>query len=143
MAKKKRPQKLVEIARSFSYKLNVGNFESRDFFCSRKQEATVKEAVKVSEMLFKFCEDEVIKSVRAYQLENLPVKEPVKATGKDFAKAKKEAPQREAEEKKAEELGEDKLKEDSERAVNESASLATEGEGLEEALPIINEDEQK
>ena len=63
-AKKKSKQKLCEIARSFSYKLNVGNFESRDFFCSQKAEVPEKQAVKKSEELYVFCRAEVSKSVQ-------------------------------------------------------------------------------
>ena len=41
----------VEIARSFSYKLNVGNYESRDFFCSQKSECAIEESEEVSSAL--------------------------------------------------------------------------------------------
>lgn len=57
---------LVEIARSFSYKLNVGNYESRDFFCSQKAEVPESEAEKTSELLYQFCKNEVMKSVEKY-----------------------------------------------------------------------------
>ena len=59
-------EKLVEIARSFSYKKNVGNYETRDFFCSQKAEVTESEAEKVSKELYEFCRDEVMKSVKSY-----------------------------------------------------------------------------
>src|SRR5579863_8321687 len=55
---------LVEIARSFSYKLNAGNYESRDFFCSQKAECKLKDAEDVSEALYAFCKSEVLKSVK-------------------------------------------------------------------------------
>ena len=64
--------KLTDICRSFSYKLNTGNYESRDFFASRREEVAKKDAVKKSEELYAFCKDEVMKSVYAYQMENLP-----------------------------------------------------------------------
>ena len=70
-------EKLVEIARSFSYKLNVGNFESRDFFCSHKAEVKEEEAEEASEKLHAFCKSEVIKSLNAYLKENNPEKEEV------------------------------------------------------------------
>ena len=60
-------QALVEIARSFSYKLNVGNYESRDFFCSQKAECLAEDAARVSGELYKFCRSEVHKSVREYK----------------------------------------------------------------------------
>ena len=78
-------QSLVEVARSFSYKLNVGNFESRDFFCSQKAECLEKEAEKISEILYEFCKDEVMKSVNGYLIENIiqekPAEPPVKWIG--------------------------------------------------------------
>jgi hypothetical protein len=69
MAKKKtRRNNLVEIARSFSYKLNIpGAYESRDFFCSQKAECKPGDAEKVSEALYQFCKSEVVKSVNGYR----------------------------------------------------------------------------
>ena len=58
--------KLIEIARSFSYKLNLGNYQTANFFCSQKAEVPLEEAVKTSEELFKFCKEEVMKSVDEY-----------------------------------------------------------------------------
>ena len=57
----------VEIARSFSYKLNVGNYESRDFFCSQKSECSEAEAEDVSERMYIFCRSQVLKAVAEYQ----------------------------------------------------------------------------
>ena len=74
--------KLTEICRSFSYKLNAGNYESRDFFCSAKEEVKKSGAVKKSEELFAFCKDEVMKSVYAYQLEHLPAEKTEKVVEK-------------------------------------------------------------
>ena len=67
-------KKLVEVARSFSFKLNVGNYESRDFFCSQKAECNESEAEKVSEKLYEFCRNEVMKSVADYHFKNEPDK---------------------------------------------------------------------
>ncbi len=58
---------LVEIARSFSYKVNAGNYETRDFFCSQKAEVPLEDAEKTSEALYQFCKKEVIKSVNEFQ----------------------------------------------------------------------------
>jgi gas vesicle protein len=69
--------KIVEIARVFSFKLNVGNFESRDFFCSQKAECEEKDAVKTSEALYLFCKTEVMKSVNKFIEENKPESEKV------------------------------------------------------------------
>ena len=55
------------VARSFSYKLNAGNFESRDFFCSRKQQCTLDEADAVSESLHQWCQQQVLADVAAYK----------------------------------------------------------------------------
>ena len=65
-------EQLVEIARSFSFKLNVGNYESRDFFCSQKAEVPASEAEKTSEALYEFCKNEVLKSVNKYLSESKP-----------------------------------------------------------------------
>lgn len=64
MANKK--LKLVEITRSFSYKLNMGNYQTADFFCSQKAETNQKDIEKTSELLFDFCRKEVEKSVKKY-----------------------------------------------------------------------------
>lgn len=61
-----KPIARVEIARSFSYKLNTGNYESRDFFCSQKAECTIEDATEVSAALYQFCRSEVLKSVKEY-----------------------------------------------------------------------------
>lgn len=61
----------VEIARSFSYKLNCAShggaqYESRDFFCSQKAECLVADAPEVSSALYHFCKAQVLESVRDY-----------------------------------------------------------------------------
>lgn len=58
---------IVEIARSFGYKLNTGNYESRDFFCSQKAECEAENAETVSEQLHAFCKSQVIKAVNEYK----------------------------------------------------------------------------
>lgn len=64
--------KLVEIARSFSFKLNVGNYESRDFFCSQKAECKAEDAEVTSDRLYQFCRDQVLKAVKEYRQEKMP-----------------------------------------------------------------------
>ena len=59
----------VEITRSFNYKLNVGNYESRDFFCAQKAECSLDEAEEVSERVHAFCKAQVMRAVRDYQQE--------------------------------------------------------------------------
>lgn len=53
----------VEIARSFSFKLNLGNFQSADFFCSQKAECAIEDAEQTSEALYQFCRSQVLKAV--------------------------------------------------------------------------------
>ena len=55
---------LVEVCRSYNYRLNAGNYESRDFFCSQKAECRAEDAEKVSEKLYQFCREQVLKDVR-------------------------------------------------------------------------------
>lgn len=62
-----RDETTIEIARSFSFKLNAGNFESRDFFCSQKAECKWKDAEATSQALYDFCKNEVLKSVNQFR----------------------------------------------------------------------------
>ena len=61
----------VEIARSFSYKLNVGNYESRDFFCSQKAECLPVYADETSKALHAFCRAQVLAAVAEAKKEKL------------------------------------------------------------------------
>lgn len=61
---------LVEVVRSFSYKANVGNYESRDFFCSQKAECRLEDADEVSERLHQFCKQQVLRAVNEYMKED-------------------------------------------------------------------------
>lgn len=54
----------VQITRSFSFKLNLGNYESADFFCSQKADCHPVDADAVSQDLYEFCLDEVMKAVK-------------------------------------------------------------------------------
>lgn len=67
MSASDQPSGLVEIARSFNYTLNVGNYESRQFFCSQKAECRAEDAEAVSERLYAFCKSQVIKAVSEYK----------------------------------------------------------------------------
>ncbi len=62
---------LVEVTRSFSYKLNAGNYESRDFFCSQKAECAPADAPAVSEKLYQFCKQQVMQSVAEWKKEQV------------------------------------------------------------------------
>jgi len=66
-----KPVSRVEVARSFSYKLNCAihggaPYESRDFFCSQKAECAIEDAAEVSAALYAFCRAQVLASVREY-----------------------------------------------------------------------------
>lgn len=60
---------LVEVVRSFSYKLNAGNYESRDFFASQKAECRLEDADVVSDQLYHFCKRQVMRAVEQYRAE--------------------------------------------------------------------------
>ena len=74
-------EELIEIARSYSQKLNTGNYTTSDFFCSAKEEVPKSQAVKTSKRLFQFCKSEVEKSIAEYheeKKEEPPKEEPPK-----------------------------------------------------------------
>lgn len=58
------PARMVEIARSFSFKLNLGGYQSCDFFCSEKAQCAPADAEEVSQKLFEFCRSQVLRSVQ-------------------------------------------------------------------------------
>jgi hypothetical protein len=70
-------EKLTEICRSFGYKLNVGNFMSRDFFCSQKMEVPEDEAEETSKRLWHFCKLMVEKDVAEYIEAHKPAEEQI------------------------------------------------------------------
>lgn len=57
----------VEVVRSFSFKLNLGNYQSADFFCSQKAQCGEDEVDSVSADLYEWCFDQVMASVREVQ----------------------------------------------------------------------------
>ncbi len=54
----------VEIVRSVSFKLNLGNYQSMDFFCSQKAACDPLDADQVSADLYEWCMDQVMESAR-------------------------------------------------------------------------------
>lgn len=56
----------VEISRSFTYKKNVGNYESRDFFCAQRAECAAEEMEEIGDALYAYCKSQVLKSVAAW-----------------------------------------------------------------------------
>ena len=59
-------KELTEITRSFSRKLNLGRYETADFFCSQKLEVPIKEAEEASKQAFHFCKMMVEQDVQNY-----------------------------------------------------------------------------
>jgi len=57
----------IEIARSFSQKVDIGNYQNVDFFASFKAEVSEEEAIKKSGELFEMAKSEVEKSIREYK----------------------------------------------------------------------------
>lgn len=57
----------VEICRSFTYKKNVGNYESRDFFCSQRAECAAEDMEATGELLYAYCKSQVLRSVAAWE----------------------------------------------------------------------------
>uniref|UniRef100_A0A6M3KYK3 Uncharacterized protein n=1 Tax=viral metagenome TaxID=1070528 RepID=A0A6M3KYK3_9ZZZZ len=125
--------KLVEVARSFSYKLNCGNYQTADFFCSQKAEVPENEAEKTSEELFEFCKDEVMKSVYAYQLEHIPVAETNKPTRQDFAEERAKSPINQAIQDKIDEVQEERKIEEANKELEEATQTLPESE-----IPVID-----
>ncbi len=58
---------IVEVVRSFSFKLNLGNYQSADFFCSQKAQCERPEADQVSTDLYEWCYDQVMDAVKDVQ----------------------------------------------------------------------------
>lgn len=61
------PQKQVEIVRSFSFKLNLGNYQSADFFASQKAQVDVDNLDSASADLYEWCYEQVMESVKDVQ----------------------------------------------------------------------------
>jgi hypothetical protein len=74
LGKKPEAQQLVEVCRSFAYKLNLANhggpaYESADFFASRKMQCAAEDAGWVSQQVFEECAAEVRGAVAAFVAE--------------------------------------------------------------------------
>lgn len=55
--------RMVEVVRSVAFKLNLGNYQSMDFFCSQKAQCPADEVDATSADLYDWCYDQVMKSV--------------------------------------------------------------------------------
>lgn len=64
---------MKKITRSFSYKKNLGNYQTADFFCSQEVEVEDNQDIDVlSEKIHEWCKGQVIKSVNKFIEENEP-----------------------------------------------------------------------
>jgi len=59
-----KPERTVEIVRSVSFKLNLGNYQSMDFFCSQKAQCLEGDRDSTSADLYAWCFEQVMDSVR-------------------------------------------------------------------------------
>lgn len=66
---KKQKELLVEVCRSFGWKLSLPNYENRDFFQSAKSEVPESKADEISDKLYLFCKTKVINSVNEFLAE--------------------------------------------------------------------------
>jgi hypothetical protein len=66
----------IEIARSYSEKLNLGNYCTSDYFCSAKCECDEKEADQKSQELYEFCVGQVKKNIEEYKFQLEKDKQP-------------------------------------------------------------------
>ena len=64
---------MIEIARSFSRKVNTGNYETKDYFCSAKEECEEKDMSATSEKLFMFCQTMVEADIEVDKDPNKPI----------------------------------------------------------------------
>lgn len=64
------PLLTCEIVRSFSFKLNAGNYESRDFFCSQKVSCPLDKAEEISSLVYQFCRTQVLRDVAEFKAAN-------------------------------------------------------------------------
>jgi len=61
------PNPFIEVTRSFSFKKNIGNYQSLDLFFSQKAECSPENAAQTSRMLVEFCRNEVAKDIAELQ----------------------------------------------------------------------------
>lgn len=76
MPKEKQPinEPTIEITRSYSQKVNLGNYETKDSFCSAKIECLLSEVEEKSKMLDIIVKEEVRKSIEGNQPKEIPNK---------------------------------------------------------------------
>lgn len=68
-SQRKRISPRTEVVRSFAYKVNLGNYQSADFFCSQKSECAVEDSQDVSRAVYDFVKGEVMTAVKQLRKE--------------------------------------------------------------------------
>lgn len=63
------PSGLVRITRSFSFKLNLGQYQSADFFCSQSVQCKAEDAEAKSLAVIAFCKAQTQKDIAAFKEE--------------------------------------------------------------------------
>ena len=79
---------LIEITRSFVWKISSSKYETIDFFCSRKEKCLKKDAKKTSKELHLFCKNEVINSVKDYKKELIKLETSIEKATKKLKQTK-------------------------------------------------------
>ncbi len=69
------PKKLIKIARSFSMKKNLGNYQTADFWMMQEVECAEEEAEKKSEEIYQFVKSQVLKAYNEYGVMPKPEEE--------------------------------------------------------------------
>lgn len=75
MTKKTTKPKTTEVTASFSMKLNLGNFENADIFCSQKVECLEKDADEVFEKVHEWCKNRVVRAIGRFKSQKLAARE--------------------------------------------------------------------
>lgn len=86
--KRKKKESMVEIARSFSFKLNLGNYQSADFFATQKVQCLPEEAEEKAIAVYEFCKKMVVRDVNEYKAEVIAAEKLPVAVAIDTKKSK-------------------------------------------------------
>ena len=78
--------KKIEITRSYSQKVNIGNYQTLDFFMSASAEVVEDEVAEKSQELNELCRNEVRKSIEEYLNKPKVNREELMAEGEKFQK---------------------------------------------------------
>ncbi len=76
----------IEITRSYSQKVNIGNYQTLDFFMSASAEVAEDEVLEKSQELNELCRNEVRKSIEEYLNKPKVNREELMVEGEKFQK---------------------------------------------------------